>query len=387
MPSWFLLICVSLIGSAPFFFKHTRWPLLGLAMYAGLVVLGTSRLRRARGFVGRALDSPWFPILGVVAVGLLNELVYPAMRGVSSPSTAPDALVEPVRLLLVGEYPYAAELPGRVPVSPGPGWILLNLPLIALGLVPLLMPVYLAGCVWALWSVRRQARAASLFLCLLFTCLNFLQKSVEGHDLFAVTCAMTTITIVVWSDQSSPRRLFALGLLAGLVATARVPFLLHPLGVAAFLLPDRRASLAFGVPSLVVAMGLHAGFWWWGEYAHAAYQPMHVFARAQIALGVSGLVAGAALWGAFEWGLQRRAARRLRDWLFHHWRLLFIPFALVGIAELFRADPMDLARWEGKTYVTFSLPLLAASLALRWAGSEERGEKGGAGSSSTSSRS
>ena len=377
MASWFLLLGVSLVGSAPFFFKHTRWPLLALAVYAGLLVFATSCLRRAGGPIGRALESGWFPILGVVAVGALNLVVYPAMREVASPSTAPDALIEPARLLLLGAYPYAAELPGRVPVSPGPGWLLLNLPLVAWGLVPLLMPLYLGACGWALWSVRRQARSASVFLCLLLTCLNFLQKSVEGHDLFAVTCAMTTVTIAVWSSQSSPRRLLILGALAGVIATARVPFLLHPLGVAALLLSDRRACFTFGVPAFVVAIGLHVGFWLWGESVHAAYQPMHVFGRAQAALGGAGLVAAAMLWGAVEWGLGRRVPRHLADWLFHHWHLLFVPFALVGVAELLRADPIDLAHWEGKNYVTFTLPLLAASLALRWAGTEDGGAPGG----------
>ena len=143
------------MGSAPFFFKHTRWPFLALVVYAGLLVFGTSCLPRAGGPIGRALDSRWFPILGVIAVGVLNLVVYPAMREVSSPSTAPDALIETARLFLLGDYPYAAELPGRTPVSPGPGWLLLNLPLVAWGLLPLLLAVYLGGGAWAVWSVRR----------------------------------------------------------------------------------------------------------------------------------------------------------------------------------------------------------------------------------------
>jgi hypothetical protein len=200
-----VFIAVSIVGSAPFVFKHLAHPGEVLFAYSALVILCVILARRSDGPVDGILIRRWTPISVIIALAALNLAVYPSMRVVSFPSTAPDALIEPVRLLLAGGYPYAAHLPGGVPASPGPGWLLLNLPLIASGLLPLLMPFYLGLAAWMLASVVTKARVASLFVLLLLICLNFLQKSVEGQDLFAAVCAMTAVTAGVWSRRSTPQ--------------------------------------------------------------------------------------------------------------------------------------------------------------------------------------
>ena len=49
------------------------------------------------------------------------------------------------------------------------------------------------------------------------------------------------------------------------------------------------------------------------------------------------------------------------------WVSVDASFALVGLAERIRAEPLERATWTGKNDVTFTLPLRAAAMAMRWA--------------------
>jgi len=379
----FAAVCV--VGSAPFFDKHVPYPGGALLVYTGCLFGGLVVLRRPVGPLRSLLESAWTPVSLIAALAVLDLVVHPAMRAAADASTAPDALIEPTRRLLAGDPPYAAVLPGRVPASPGPGWLLLNLPFTALGGLALLNPAYLAVAAGVLASVSGSRWIRSWFVLLSFACLNFLQKSVEGHDLFAVSFAMVAVTALAWSKRSDPRGLGWLGAVAGLVATARVPFVIHPLLVGLLLWPQRRSALAFLLSALTVLTVCHLGFFAWGRHADLVYQPLHVLERAQAALGPGWLAGFALAWGlAAIWG-RRRAAGRLDRWFSFHWVLMFVPFALVGLAELFRADPMALASWEGKNYVTFTLPLLTAAVATQWSREVEgrAAESGGWGSPGT----
>ncbi len=302
---------------------------------------------------------------GSSALAAADAVLYPQSRTGPAPSTAPDALIEPARNLLAGRFPYDVALRDAAPASPGPGWVLLNAPLTLAGLVWGLSALWLA--VAAVLLERRHRGAGSGFVCILLATLPFVRMSAVGHDLFAVACALAAAALVTDLSAGRSRRLALAGLATGVVATARVPLVVFPLVLAALLAGrDRRQGAVFGGAALGSALSIHGAALAWGHAVGAAYQPLHVFDRAQRGLGIWLLAAGAAAWLGSMAVIVVRADRELAGWLRSLWWSMVLPFGAIGCAEL-AARGWAWRGWEGSIYLGFPLPLLAAALALRLA--------------------
>lgn len=309
--------------------------------------------------------------LAISFLAVADAALYPRSRTGPAPSTAPDAMAEPARNLVEGRFPYDVALRGGAPASPGVGWVLLNAPATIPGLAWALSPFWLAVAAVALGKGRPAAAAA--FVALLLATLHFVRLSVVGHDLFPAACAMAAVTAAVYASRGRPWNLAGLALVAGIIATARAPFVIIPALLACLVArQDRRAGVLFGSISIATAAALHGTMLAWAAMAGGWYQPLHVFGRA--ARPSSGfLIAGALLWAVLGAAAVLRADSRLSSWLLALWVNFAIPFVTVGVAE-FAANGWTLHHWEGATYVAFHLPLLAAALALRVTPSSDSGQ-------------
>jgi len=361
-------LIIATITSAPFFIKHfPEASYILIATYiAGLVILG---------FLFRRFDVQQFRIinhyslwvLGILALAALNVSLYPGTRLVPNPSTAPNALMEPaITLWRTGSHPYSIRLFDGALISPGPGWILLNLPFSLSGMITLLIPTYfmLAGVMIAKWSKAY----AFVFVLLLIASLNFLQMSITGHDLPATTLALVSLTLALHCYYTSNARFIIIAILTGLIATARVPFIIIPIALSICLISfNRRRAMQFALLSTGVALAMHLIFYFWAKQQGLFYQPMHLFGRASASGSPIFLCFGALTWVAFCWCAWRRLTNTPASWLIFLWVILSIPFIFVGLGELLREGLFSLrtwAAWEGKGYVLFTLPLLLAGLLL-----------------------
>ncbi|MGH9159918.1 MAG: hypothetical protein ACRD2X_08020 [Vicinamibacteraceae bacterium] len=360
-----LFVTLAALTSIPAFTKYTSAPIavtiayisvlsVMLALYAKLV----RRIMTSRrvGLVSCAVFC--------LVLATANGVLYPRTRMTPARSSAPDAMIEPAVRALQGTHPYTNTLFDGAPISPGPGWIALHAPLTTTGAIWLLVPLHLMLAAWIL--ARHHVTIALAFVTLMMALPAFLQMSFVGHDLFAVGCAMLTVTLGAWRDASRGIwRLVGWSVAAGTIATARAPLAVF-VGALALLIGRRDAGNGitfFGLASSTLLV-IHLLVFWWGHSLGLTYQPLHVLARGGNAgvlvmpIGVV-LCVGLALW---QW---RRGTGATADALMFAWAVVGLPFVIVGIGELLSATGMDWANWEGKVYVGFALPLLIGAMLLQ----------------------
>ncbi len=367
------LLCfigIALVTAMPFFAKRLDaafwlpWLIYCVVFISPLVLLDRILALRP-GLAGRQL---WW-MLGCAGLALLNHQLYPATRLVQFPSSAPDALIEPALALAAGRHPYSVLLPDGAPISPGPGWVLLNAPLTLSGLIYLMAPFYLmlsAGLLAGMAAWR-----ANLYVALLLICVCFFQMSVVAHDLLAFSLAAVALTALLYRSYHNPGWLLLCAVLAAFIATARVPFVLLPILLALCLFKiDRRRALIFAGIAALTGAAIHGFFYAWAETLSLFYQPLHVFGRGARSGTTLYQIATMLLWLLLLiWLYRGWRGADIAAWFRFIWFGMFLPFAAVGVGELFGMAEITLAafgNWEGKGYVFFTTPLLAAALACGW---------------------
>ncbi len=370
----FLLTAMLLGGSLRAVFKYLPLPLLiSLLMLGGgflfyLAILGLAKGQRL--FRLAPIRRPKAFCLGIlIAMTATSGVIYPladARRGAGGGSTADDAMILAARSFRTSGSMYGEMVPPKIPISSGPGWVLLNLPLANPTLYWLLSPFYILLAVFAFSWAMHSARPAAFALCLLSSSLLFWELLTTGQDLVAVGFAFAILTLATWQLCRTPRPSWPLviltGVLAGLVATSRFPFAGFPMLLALLAWKNNRTtSLLIAGAGMLTVVGLHAGF-----YATSnLYQPFHLFTRGGKNIGIDliglGLLAETfALIFAY-----RGADSRVSSWLHGTWLCLFIPLLLIAFGEL-RTVAWSFAHWEGANYLFPCIPLYLFYIAAKY---------------------
>lgn len=358
-------VVLATVTSVPAFSKYTAWPGTLAAAYFVAIALCVFYVYFRRPVTTALSVKADALMASALCLGLAaaNAVLYPRTRLSPVRSTAPDALIEPARRLMAGVHPYAGVLFDGAPISAGPGWIALHAPLVLAGLVWLIVPLHL----WlASRVVARQPPYRGVpFIALMCVMPAFVQMSLVGHDLFAVGCAMVTVTIGMYHQTLRPTRGWILwSLAAAIVGTARVPLAIFTAVLAALVWrADARLGKRVALLSGVALVAIHLGVMWWGATSGVWYQPLHVFGRASRA-GATVLAIGATLSLALSVWLWRRDGRSVSDWLCLIWTTAGLPFVAVGLNELINTTRGNWSGWEGKVYAGFAVPLLIAALHL-----------------------
>lgn len=360
-----LYVLIAVVTSAPLFVKRSAYFFVFLGLY-GLVLVAVIYVTQRFDLQKIAiLSHPAAWIFLVLVLAVLNLVIYPQTR--LTPGTAPNALMEPaVAMLRNGANPYSVRLFDGAGISPGPGWILLNALFSLTGLITLLTPLYLfwAATMLAKWSKL----AAFLFVALLLLTLSFVQMSSIGHDLPATSLALLALALMLHRYHENRPLFWLTAMLTGLLATARVPFIIMPVALSLCLsVVNRRRALQFALLSVGLALIVHLGFYLWAVHDGIFYQPLHVFGRAKAGSSMLVLGLGGLIWLGAAWFTFRKVTHQPASWLIFLWVSVAIPFITVGVGELLSKGIFSLtvwANWEGKGYTVFTIPLLLAALAL-----------------------
>lgn len=312
--------------------------------------------------VVRALSKlwPWLLILGFMAAADIHR--YAITIHSPDPLTTGLALSEPAHALLHGQDPYSVRLPGNAPISPGPGWILLLLPFAFGSSLGLLNAIVLAAVALLVWQWNRFGAVALVILSLAVP--MFIAEASHGQDLFAISFALAGLCIALHRVQPSRRNMLLLGVLGGLIATARVPIILFVLVIAVSLWKQHRApAVLFAAIASITCLILHLGFALWVWHDGQPYPPLHIAGRAAGHGGAPFMVIAVLLFaGAAVWTLRWLDGTPTRS-MVASWLLMTLLFAPAGIKELVNSG-FNWA-WEGDNYISFPLPLLIAAIALR----------------------
>lgn len=367
-PALFLLFF--LIASLRGIFKYLpnpEWVAIafvgvGLAAFCCLLALNVVRDT----FV-RLASWPIVSYLAIVLWAVVSYVIYPiadARKLIGKGSTADDAVIVSAQSFLQGNGMYAGVLYDGAPISPGPGWVLLNLPIASHALFWLITPLYalIALLVWR--KANLPAAGVGISLLLLSGSLLFWDLLVTGHDIPAMGFMLVILTVMANQylncRQVRWQYFMALGLLCGFFATSRVVFFGMPILLGGFIWKwNKTAGLVFALTGMLVTSGLHLAFLLTSD----VYQPLHLFQRGESQMGVGlmvlGLLAAALIYGLAYWGL----TRSVTSWLASLGFVIGVPLAFVAFGEL-RAGNWELSLWEGANYLFPAAPLLSFWIGL-----------------------
>ncbi len=337
---------------------------LGLALLLAAAVAAAGELyRRSRPASQPPLLARRSTFLALVAAtALAAAAVYPLADGLKHQlrgSDSDDALVVAAEGLVAGRNPYLGRTYFGLPLSPGPGWVLLWAPLALAGVQHLGTPALLLAVGLALR--RRSWRPANLFLLALASSLGFWEILAVGGDQLAIGLAVV-LAVLAARRLDSTSGAVAAAVFAGFVATARLTFCYFP-AVLGWLVAarDRRRGLLAGAVGTAVCAGLHLLFYAWGP---GEYGPLHLVAKGGRIVAspwaAAALVAAAAA-AAIVLGAR---CDRLDRWLLLTWASLWLPLLAVAAADL-AAGGFRFRHWEGASYLLPPMPVFAAFFAVR----------------------
>jgi len=298
--------------------------------------------------------------LTVVSIILFRQQTTRLSQGAGS--TASQAMSFPVDALLDGRQLYDVQLSGLAPVSPGPGWILLNSPFTMVEAYSLFLPFWLIVTSLTLRGLYRRPFEVNLGLAILCISPAFLRLLGEGHDVIAFGCAAVLLVALMDHYVDRDRRAILFGIVSGLVATTRFVFLPLPALLALLLWSrSRRQAVIVGAVGVVVAGALSALF---AQGAHP-YLPFHVLHRGDDHQPVVNIMAGVMVTGAAVIGTLRFRRADVTSWFCWFGACLGPPLAFIGFGEL-ESSHYAFATWEGANYVMAgAIPVLVAVLAFQ----------------------
>jgi len=341
-------------------------PWLLVLLIAGLVLLAALVLRPPP-WVRRILATPVLALALIAGFTALNFYLHPlldreALKLAGAGSDADDALIDAATRLLRGEPPYAAPTYRGNPISPGVGWVALNALWASHALFFVLTPLYLALLAGVVRVVSGSWHAANIVVLGHLGCLGFWELA-PTHDLAALGLALSAGVVALFAAQQSPVVLAALSLLLGIVATARLPFVLLPALVAVLL---RRITTYWAVIAVLgvgIAAALPLAF---QLYDTNPYQPRHVlhFGSALLTEPWLKVVVVATLVVVIL--ALARPARTLAGLCLRLWTCLIVPLGSLALGQL-AAMGFETGRWEGANYLApaFSFAVTAFALHFR----------------------
>jgi hypothetical protein len=270
----FILIAATAVAASSFP-VHRYIPIRALAFLVDVLtfVVITSLPRIAQ---VRWMRSQWL-LIALLSVFFIEALfVYPiadARKLHGQGSDQDDALIQAATLLRHGQYPYRFHTYDKKPISDGPGWVILHMPMYSLRMDSFEAPTLFAFLAWILR--RRSDSSAFLFAATLF-CSPIVHMAVsEGSDLPALSGAIFLLCLTTYKRAAWSTALWIV--LCGLIITARINLIVLPIAMLCFR-TDWRTARAWieTVGSVLLALTLHIVFY---LVAPTLYAPLHLVGK------------------------------------------------------------------------------------------------------------
>ncbi|MGE0095000.1 MAG: hypothetical protein AB7M05_02600 [Alphaproteobacteria bacterium] len=338
-------------------------------LLAGFLVLATglyiAAALHAPRPIARLLGSPVLLILLLAFLAIAEWYLYPLLDRVSlklagEGSDADDALIDAAQRLLAGQPAYAAPTYRGNSISPGIGWIVLNLPWASASTFFLLTPFYLGVLGVAVRVAAHSWVPANLTVIGHVMCLGILEIAPTG-DLAAFGAALAATFVAAYIARDSVWSLAAVALVMGTVSTGRIPFALFPLLAAAVLwrVTDGR-SLILGLVGFGTAVAWHLTM---AGIDSVPYQPLHLFGKGGFLLPGAWLYLAAFASAAAVLIALLRQKPGLAPAALRCGICLGVPLAFLALAHL-ASIGFHTGVWEGANYLAPSLSFFTVALAM-----------------------
>jgi len=290
-----------------------------------------------------------------------SVVVYPIadnLKEIGAGSDQDDAIIEGARAILATGTPYTATTYFGNPISPGPGWIILWMPLVLCDLYLLINPISFFVLTIVILKITKSWRVINELFILSASSLIFWELLAVGSDLIALSALLASSFILLWHYQHKLHILIFLAILTGLIATSRIVFIfVPPLFSFLILQKGKFHALIFATLSVFVCIGLHFYF----HNLTPFYPPMHLLSKAgvyplwfKISAIISCCFVG--IWIIIV------KAKNLFDALIRVWAVLFFPLFFTSMGDLIISRNWNFSFWEGANYL---IPPLFIALTFR----------------------
>ncbi len=313
------------------------------------------------------LNKRWITWVLAVVIILINFIVYPIADNLKlqgKGSDQDDAIIVTASNLALGKNPYEAHtyFTGN-PLSPGPGWIILNLPFALKGLYFLLTPFYIILLLLLLRKITGGYFSGNLFIILCISSFAFWETMVVGSDMFAIGALFTLSICAIFYNVNKRKVLLALSmLLFAFAATSRIIFI-YILPIMGIFLWRRTAFkyLVYLLVASAVTVLLHLIFYFWNP---AVYTPLHLLAKGDRLL-ISGFKDYAVILTlAVLVFTYLKVNSDISSWIFFFALSLGVPLFFVSIGDLVNMRHFNFALWEGANYLLVIMPIYLAYITL-----------------------
>jgi hypothetical protein len=306
-------------------------------------------------------------VILIILIILINFFVYPIadnLKYQGKGSDQDDALIVTGQNLIVGKNPFWAHTYFFTnPLSPGPGWIILNLPFAIKGLYFFLTPFYIILLCLLLRRVTGSYFCGNIFLILCMSSLAFWETMVVGSDMLAIGILfILSIGAVFYSMDKAGVPLFLSMLLLAFAATSRIVFIyIIPVMGVFFLRHSKFKHLIYLLAALAITVLLHLVFYFWDP---VAYTPLHLLAKGSKLLTPGLKLSAVLLTLAVLIFTYLKVKNNISSWLLFFCLSLTAPLLFVSIGDLINVRNYNFALWEGANYLLVLMPIYVVYVVL-----------------------
>ena len=348
----FLIVPFLLLPSARNIWKHFESPWVMTGLYAAFLTTFVASILFLNGknqLMRKLLNSRYLLLVLGGAATAAGYILYARFDGLGWGSTSDDAFMLPIQSFFSGNNLYVVKLFDGAPISPGPGWLILNALFGFSALHPFLTFLYVVSSTY-LFSLCNRDFNLPLLFCMTSTIFWSLVGS--GSDLVAVGFSLVLCIFLVENYLKNNISVVWLALLIGSISTARIIFTPLPVLIGLlFLKRDMGLSIRFMFASFSINIAWHFAFYMLSDW----YQPFHLFDRGIGRVGYDLILIGSigvvVLAGIVIQSCENNFVSRLRWFSF----ILTLVLGLVAFGEL-RSVHFDAASWEGASYLFVALP-------------------------------
>ncbi|MBW8524026.1 hypothetical protein K0U91_02150 [Chryseobacterium chendengshani] len=296
-------------------------------------------------------------ILFIVVSTVLNCIIYPKVddrKNSGKGSTGDDAIILAAQTLKTTGKLYDVYIDENTPISPGPGWVLINSGFVLLDLYVFFSPFYLLILFLVLRKYVFNDKELNMFALFTGITLVFWELLFNGHDILPFSLSFLIISIVIFyksHDKSSLWQFIVLGFLLGILSTSRIVFIFLPFLFSFLVMNLNRKK---GVILLIVSLSVNLFFNIYFYSINTRFQPLHLFNKG---LGILGkevfifLLLLGCLGFFFFTRLKSYQLILFEKRVFIILGMFFFPIAYI---DLIRID-FQFSVWEGANYL---MPLL-----------------------------
>lgn len=298
----------------------------------------------------------WKVIIVLITIG--NFFIYPLVDArkfqPGKGSAGDDALILSANTLKTTGKLYDVTVDEDTPISPGPGWVIMNSPFVLLNLY-FLFTVFYIFIVCITLSYTFNKTTADLFLLLCSTSMVFWELIFNGHDIFPLSAMLFVCSLLTFRYLTKSNNIMviaAIALLTGVISTSRIIFIFFPFLLSLFLWKfNKKNSVLLFFIATVVNVSLHLHYY----SVNTVYQPLHLFNKALTNIDFPLIISGLTGFFIMLFFQYKNLTENIQSWnknIFISFLIIFFP---ISVGDLIKND-FNFHSWEGANYIIPVIP-------------------------------